>query len=52
MFTTALNDNATRGQLSINQPPNLAAWSAVLSGVIVLTNKPGRQWEPGCSSRK
>ena len=37
LFTTALNDNATRGQLSINQT-NLAAWSAVLSGVIVLTN--------------
>src|ERR1035437_8550260 len=37
LFTTALNDNATRGQLSINQP-NLAAWSAALSGVIALTN--------------
>jgi hypothetical protein len=37
LFTTSLNDNATRGQLSINQT-NLAAWSAVLSGVIVLTN--------------
>ena len=37
LFTTALNDNATRGQLSINQT-NLAAWSAVLSGVIALTN--------------
>jgi hypothetical protein len=39
LFTTALNDNATRGQLSINQT-NLAAWSAVLSGVVVLTNTP------------
>ena len=39
LFTTALNDNATRGQLSINQN-NLAAWSAVLSGVVVLTNTP------------
>jgi hypothetical protein len=39
LFTTALSDNATRGQLSINEPqPNLAAWSAVLSGVIALTN--------------
>jgi hypothetical protein len=40
LFTSALSDNATRGQLSINepQPNNLAAWSAVLSGVIVLTN--------------
>jgi hypothetical protein len=37
LFTTALSDNATRGQLSINQP-NLAAWSAVLSGVMALTN--------------
>jgi hypothetical protein len=37
LFTTALDDNATRGQLSINQN-NLAAWSAVLSGVVVLTN--------------
>ena len=37
MFTTALNDNATRGQMSINQD-KLAAWSALLSGVIVLTN--------------
>jgi len=37
IFTTALSPNATRGRLSINQP-NLAAWSAVLSGVIVLSN--------------
>jgi hypothetical protein len=35
LFTTALNENAARGQLSINQT-NLAAWSAVLGGVIVL----------------
>ena len=40
LFTTAINDNATRGQLSVNQT-NLAAWSAVLSGIIVLTNTPG-----------
>jgi hypothetical protein len=39
LFTTAINDNATRGQLSINQT-NLAAWSAVLSGVFVFTNSP------------
>ena len=39
LFTAALNDNATRGQLSINQT-NLAAWSAVLGGVVVLTNTP------------
>jgi hypothetical protein len=37
MFTTAINENATRGQLSVNQT-NLAAWSAVLSGVVVATN--------------
>jgi hypothetical protein len=35
LFTTAINDNATRGQLSVNQT-NLAAWSAVLSGVNVM----------------
>ncbi len=39
VFTTGISDNGTRGQLSINQT-NLAAWSAVLSGVIVLTNDP------------
>jgi hypothetical protein len=37
LFTAALNDNATRGQLSINQT-NLAAWSAVLSGVVALSD--------------
>jgi hypothetical protein len=37
LFTTSINDNAARGQLNINQT-NLAAWSAVLSGVNVLTN--------------
>lgn len=37
LFTTALNENATRGQLPVNQT-NLAAWSAVLSGVVVMTN--------------
>jgi hypothetical protein len=37
LFTTAPNANATRGRLSVNQT-NLAAWSAVLSGVIGLTN--------------
>jgi hypothetical protein len=37
LFSTALDANATRGQLSINQT-NLAAWSAALSGVMVLTN--------------
>jgi hypothetical protein len=46
LFTTALNDNATRGQLSVNvgaSDPNnpqagLAAWSALFSGVQVLSN--------------
>jgi hypothetical protein len=37
LFTAAVDDNATRGQLSVNQT-GLAAWSAVLSGVIVVTN--------------
>ena len=37
VFTTAVNDNASRGQLSVNQT-NLAAWSAIFSGVVVLTN--------------
>ncbi len=37
LFSTAPNDNATRGQLSVNQT-NLAAWSAVLAGVNVLSN--------------
>ena len=36
-FTTALDDNAARGLLSVNQS-GLAAWSAVLSGVTVQTN--------------
>ena len=40
LFTTAPNENATRGQLSINQT-GLAAWSAVLSGVSVLLNDSG-----------
>jgi hypothetical protein len=46
LFTTAFNDNATRGTLSVNvgasDPGNpqagLAAWSALLSGVQVLSN--------------
>lgn len=36
-FTTAMNDNSSRGLLSVNQA-GLAAWSAVLSGVTVQTN--------------
>ncbi len=37
LFTAAFNENATRGQMSVNQT-NLAAWSAILSGVIAVTN--------------
>ncbi len=37
LFTTAPDDNASRGQLSVNQT-NMAAWAAVLTGVHVLTN--------------
>ena len=43
LFTTAVNDNMTRGRLSINQT-NLAAWSALLSGVTVLTNGDATSW--------
>ncbi len=43
IFTAALVDNATRGQLSINQS-GLAAWSAVLSGVPVLSNLNEKAW--------
>jgi hypothetical protein len=37
LFTTRFNDNGARGTLSVNQT-NLAAWSAVFSGMVVLTN--------------
>jgi hypothetical protein len=37
VFTTGMHGNATRGRMSVNQT-GLAAWSAVLSGIIVLTN--------------
>jgi hypothetical protein len=37
LFTAAVNDNATRGQLSINQT-NSPVWYAMLSGAIALTN--------------
>ena len=39
LFTVGVNDNATRGQLNVNQN-GLAAWSAALSGVNVLSNTP------------
>ena len=37
VFSAAANDNAARGLLSVNQE-NMAAWSAALSGMIVLSN--------------
>jgi hypothetical protein len=37
VFTTAFNDNATRGTLSVNQS-GLAAWSALFSGIVVPTS--------------
>ena len=37
LFTVAQNENASRGQLSINQT-NPAAWHALLDGVVLLTN--------------
>ena len=37
LFTSTMNENATHGQLNVNQT-NLAAWSAVLAGVNVITN--------------
>jgi hypothetical protein len=43
VFTTALNDNASRGQLPVNQT-NLAAWSALFSGVVALTNTSTDAW--------
>ena len=39
IFTVAVHPNASRGQLSINQT-NFAAWSALFSGVLVLSNTP------------
>ncbi len=40
LFTTAPNDNAARGLLSVNQT-NDAAWAAVFGGVIVMSNLTG-----------
>jgi hypothetical protein len=37
LFTTAPNDAASRGQLSVNQT-NTAAWAAILDSVCVLSN--------------
>jgi hypothetical protein len=45
LFTTAFNDNATRGTLSVNvgatNGPSLAAWSALFSGIVVPINTNG-----------
>jgi len=38
LFTTALNDNGAKGLLGVNQT-NIAAWSGVLSGVPVMSNR-------------
>jgi hypothetical protein len=45
LFTTAFNDNATRGTLSVNQSAGssdpaagLAAWSALFSGMVAISN--------------
>ena len=45
LFTTAFNDNATRGTLSVNggqfrPTASLAAWSALFSGVIDAFQQP------------
>jgi hypothetical protein len=40
LFTTAPNDNAARGLLSVNQT-NDAAWAAVLAGVMMASNSGG-----------
>src|SRR6185437_1393528 len=49
LFTTAINENASQGKLSVNQT-NLASWSAVLSGVNVLTNTATGQIGPAMIS--
>ncbi|MEW6303613.1 MAG: hypothetical protein AB1705_09095 [Verrucomicrobiota bacterium] len=38
IFTVDVDDRASRSKLSVNQT-NIAAWSAVLSGVLVLSNR-------------
>lgn len=41
LFTAAPNDNAARGLLGVNQE-GVAAWSAVLGGLAVVTNNAGQ----------
>ena len=43
VFSTAINNNASQGKMSVNQD-GLAAWSAILSGLIVNTNSIGDSW--------
>ena len=50
LFTTGLSDSATRGQLSINQT-SLAAWSAALTGISVLTNTTDASGNPILASQ-
>jgi hypothetical protein len=51
LFTTAFNDNATRGQLSVNVTSNsLAAWSAVFSGIMALSNNLPNSGNPPSAS--
>ena len=45
LFTAAPNENASRGQLSVNQP-DFAAWAAILDGVIVITNTSSTSYAP------
>ncbi len=45
VFTTALNTNAASGLLSVNQT-NLAAWSAIFSGVCVVSNRSTSSYPP------
>ena len=44
LFTTSLNDNATRGQLSVNQT-HLASWSALFSGIVVPPISPTNSYQ-------
>jgi hypothetical protein len=51
LFTVAPNDNAARGLLSANQDGH-AAWSAILSGVAVMSNSvPNQRLGPGVAGQ-
>lgn len=49
-FSTALTENAGRGQIGVNQT-NLSAWSAILSGVPVIQNQAVGERIPWASDR-